>query len=181
MLTDARSSLVNNVSFSLDVWNWLFSLNKSLILIIPLSCQPCQYTDLLSILKGHCHEHNFKNSTAQKHVYTIGNLLTVAKFSKNSYTSVLKLNIERYHCGIGSFWSQLEKCQADIFKFCPCGLEKNWWKLFTVTFSFKQYARYPSLYVLGAFLAWLKVLSCIFGTVLLKKQKNVCDSVPLIC
>ena len=33
------------------------------------------------VLKGHCHEHNFKNSTAQKHVYTIGNLLTVLKFS----------------------------------------------------------------------------------------------------
>ena len=32
-------------------------------------------------LKGHCHEHSFKNSTAQKHVYTIGNLLTVVKFS----------------------------------------------------------------------------------------------------
>ena len=32
-------------------------------------------------LKGHCLEHNFKNSTAQKHVYTIGNLLTVAKVS----------------------------------------------------------------------------------------------------
>ena len=32
-------------------------------------------------LKGHCHEHSFKNSTAQKHVYTIGNLVTVVKFS----------------------------------------------------------------------------------------------------
>ena len=32
-------------------------------------------------LKGHCHEQNFKNSTAKKHVYTIGNLLTVVKFS----------------------------------------------------------------------------------------------------
>ena len=32
-------------------------------------------------LQGHCHEHNFKNSTAQKHVYTIGNLLTVVKYS----------------------------------------------------------------------------------------------------
>ena len=31
-------------------------------------------------LKGHCHEHNFKNSTAQKHVYTIRNLLTVVRF-----------------------------------------------------------------------------------------------------
>ena len=37
--------------------------------------------NLLACLKGHCHEHNFKNSTAQKHVYTIGNLLTVVKFS----------------------------------------------------------------------------------------------------
>ena len=45
-------------------------------------------------LKGHCHEHNLKNSTAQKHVYTIGNLLTVVKISLNYYTSVLKLNIE---------------------------------------------------------------------------------------
>ena len=36
---------------------------------------------LKSSLKGHGHEHNFKNSTAQKHVYTIGNLLTVVKFS----------------------------------------------------------------------------------------------------
>ena len=33
------------------------------------------------LLKGHCHEHNLKNSTAQKHIYTIGNLLTVVKFS----------------------------------------------------------------------------------------------------
>ena len=33
------------------------------------------------MLKGHCHEYNFKNSTAQKHVYTIGNLLTEVKFS----------------------------------------------------------------------------------------------------
>ena len=32
-------------------------------------------------LKGHCHKHNFKNSTAQKHVYTTGNILTVVKFS----------------------------------------------------------------------------------------------------
>ena len=32
-------------------------------------------------LKGHCHEHNFKNSTALKHVYIIGNLLTVVNFS----------------------------------------------------------------------------------------------------
>ena len=32
-------------------------------------------------LKGHCHEHNFKNSAAQKHVYTTGNLLTVVKLS----------------------------------------------------------------------------------------------------
>ena len=43
----------------------------------------------------------------------------------------------------------------------------------------KQFARYPSLYVLGAFPAWLKVLSCNFGAVLLKKPKNVLDSVPL--
>ena len=47
-----------------------------------------------SVLKGHCHEHNLKNPTAQKHVYTIGKLLTVVKFSLNYYTSVLKLNIE---------------------------------------------------------------------------------------
>ena len=45
-------------------------------------------------LKGHCHEQNFKNSTAQKHVHTVGNILTVVKFSYNYYTSVLKLNIE---------------------------------------------------------------------------------------
>ena len=31
-------------------------------------------------LKGHCHDHNFKNSTVQKLVYTIANLLTVVKF-----------------------------------------------------------------------------------------------------
>ena len=47
-----------------------------------------------SVLKGHCHEYNFKNSTAQKHVYAFGNLLTVVKFSLKYYTSVLKLNIE---------------------------------------------------------------------------------------
>ena len=35
----------------------------------------------IRVLKGHCHEYNFKNSTAQKHVYTIGNLLTEVKFS----------------------------------------------------------------------------------------------------
>ena len=34
-----------------------------------------------NVLKGHCHERKFKNSTAQKHVYTIENLLTVVKFS----------------------------------------------------------------------------------------------------
>ena len=43
--------------------------------------------------KGALSDHNFKNSTAQKHVYTTGNLLTVVKFSKNYYTSLLKLNI----------------------------------------------------------------------------------------
>ena len=43
----------------------------------------------------------------------------------------------------------------------------------------KQFTRYPSLYVLGAFPAWLKVLSRNFGAVLLKKPKNVRDSVPL--
>ena len=48
-----------------------------------------------------------------------------------------------------------------------------------VTLFFKQFARYPSLYVLGAFPAWLKVLSRNFGAVLLEKPKNVCDSVPL--
>ena len=42
-----------------------------------------------------------------------------------------------------------------------------------------QFARYPSLYVLGAFPAWLKVLSHNCGAVLLKKPKNVRDSVPL--
>ena len=42
----------------------------------------------------HCHGNNFKNSTAQKHVYTIGNLLTVQVFLKLLSTSVLKLNIE---------------------------------------------------------------------------------------
>ena len=31
-------------------------------------------------LKGHCHEHNFKNSTAQKHCYMIGNLLTTSVY-----------------------------------------------------------------------------------------------------
>ena len=48
-----------------------------------------------------------------------------------------------------------------------------------VTLSFKEFARYPSLYVLGAFPAWLKVLSHNFGAVLLKKPKNILDSVPL--
>ena len=33
----------------------------------------------MMILKGHCHEHNFKNSTAQKHVYTIGKKITLFK------------------------------------------------------------------------------------------------------
>ena len=49
-----------------------------------------------------------------------------------------------------------------------------------VTLFFKQFARYPSIYVLGEFLAWLKVLSCNFGAILLKKPKNVSDSAPLI-
>ena len=53
-------------------------------------------------------------------------------------------------------------------------------KLFTVTLFFKLFARYPSLYVLGAFPAWLKALSRNFGAVLLKKPKNVRDSVPLM-
>ena len=44
---------------------------------------------------------------------------------------------------------------------------------------FKQFARYPSLYVLGAFPAWLKLLSRNFGAILLKKPKNIRDSVPL--
>ena len=43
----------------------------------------------------------------------------------------------------------------------------------------KQFARYPSLYVLEAFPAWLKVLSRNSGAVLLKKPKNVPDSVRL--
>ena len=47
-----------------------------------------------TFLKRHCHEHTLKNSTAQKHVYTVENLLTVVKFSYNYYTSVLKLNIK---------------------------------------------------------------------------------------
>ena len=47
------------------------------------------------------------------------------------------------------------------------------------TLFFKQFARYSSVYVLGAFPALLKVLSCNFGAILLKKPKNVCDSVPL--
>ena len=43
----------------------------------------CETVDLQHhvSLKGHCHEHNFKNSAAQKYVYTIGNLLIVVKFS----------------------------------------------------------------------------------------------------
>ena len=49
-----------------------------------------------------------------------------------------------------------------------------------VTLFFRQFARYPFLYVLGAFPAWLKVLSCNFGAILLKKPKNVRDSAPLI-
>ena len=56
---------------------------------------------------------------------------------------------------------------------------KNWWKIFTVTLFFKQFARYPSFYVLGVLPAWLKVLSRNFGVVLLKKPKNVRDSAPL--
>ena len=52
--------------------------------------------------------------------------------------------------------------------------KQQWKPLF-----FKQFARYPSLYVLGAFPAWLKVLSRNFGAVLLKKSKNVRGSVPL--
>ena len=48
-----------------------------------------------------------------------------------------------------------------------------------VTLFFRQFARYPFLYVLGAFPAWLKVLSCNFGAILLKKPKNVRDSAPL--
>ena len=52
-------------------------------------------------------------------------------------------------------------------------------KTITVPIFFKQFARYPSLYVLGAFPAWLKVLSCNFGAVVLKKPRNVRDSVPL--
>ena len=73
------------------------------------------------------------------------------------------------------------KSQPDFFKFCPCGLEiaENCWKLFEFTLFFKQFARYPSLYVLGAFPAWLKVLSRNFGAVLLKKPKFARDSVPL--
>ena len=40
-----------------------------------------ELTDGSTELKGHCHQHIFKNSTAQKYVYIIGNLLTVVKFS----------------------------------------------------------------------------------------------------
>ena len=36
--------------------------------------------------------------------------------------------------------------------------------------SFKQFARYPSFYVLGAYAAWVKALSRNFGAVLLKKM-----------
>ena len=132
-------------------------------------------------LKGHCHEHTLKNSTTQKHVYTVENLLTVVKFSYNYYTSVLKLNIKWYHCDtIESFRSQLEKVSLTFSSSVPV-VWKNWWKLFTVTLFFKQFTRYPSLYVLGVFPAWLKLLSRNFGAVLLKKPKNVRDSVPLSC
>ena len=48
-----------------------------------------------------------------------------------------------------------------------------------VTLFFKLFARYPSLYVLGAFPACLKVISRNFGAVLLKKSKKVRDSAPL--
>ena len=48
-----------------------------------------------------------------------------------------------------------------------------------VTLLFIQFARYPYFYVLGAFPAWLKVLSHNFGAVLSKKPKSVHDSVPL--
>ena len=51
------------------------------ILFIYSLCNLLTVDSLPIGLKGHCHEHNFKNSTAQKHVYTIGNLLTVVKFS----------------------------------------------------------------------------------------------------
>ena len=51
-------------------------------------------------------------------------------------------------------------------------------KTITVTLFFKQFAIYPFRRVLGAFSAWLKVLSCNFGAILLKKPKNVRDSVP---
>ena len=47
------------------------------------------------------------------------------------------------------------------------------------TLFFKQFVRYPSVYILGAFPAWLKVLSRNFGAILLKKPKNVRDSAPL--
>ena len=40
-----------------------------------------QVSNDVFMLKGHCHEHNFKNATAPKHVDTIGNLLTVVKYS----------------------------------------------------------------------------------------------------
>ena len=54
-------------------WNSVYTDTKG-------ACQSVRIIGV-SVLKGHCHEHNFKNSTAQKHVYTFGNLLTVVKFS----------------------------------------------------------------------------------------------------
>ena len=75
---------------------------------------------------------------------------------------MLKLNIQWYHCDtIGSFWSQLEKVSL-TFSNSALVVWKNWWKLLTITLFFKQFSRYPSLYVLGAFPAWLKVFSRTF-------------------
>ena len=51
------------------------------LLCTKLCKQSCDVhaSHFVGFLKGH--EHNFKNSTVQKHIYTIGNLLTVVKFS----------------------------------------------------------------------------------------------------
>ena len=54
---------------------------KLLALLISKCLLSCSIKNTTIRTKGHCHEHNFKNSTAQKHVYTIGNLLAVVKFS----------------------------------------------------------------------------------------------------
>ena len=78
----------------------------------------------------------------------------------------------------GAFDLNLKK-SASLFQVLSLWFGKIEENFLRLPSSLKNFPFYPSLYVLGAFPAWLKVLSRNFGAVIPKRPKNVRDSVPL--